>query len=739
MGLNLIDIAIWWLALELIGFLAFPISSYFCRNLFDNGYSVSKPLGLLLITYFSWIISVFTGYSLYSIVISLFILGLISILLYMKKRPIPIDKRYMLEFEVLFFIAFFLLAIIRAFSPDIYWTGGEKFMDMTFINSLLRTTEFPPFDPWMSGSGMYYYYFGYLIVSNLIRITGILPSVAFNLATASFFALSFSTAFGIGFNLTEKIKYGILTGFFVVIAGNLVGFIQLLDIIRKENLLNGILSFNYWTSSRVIPDTINEFPYFSFLHGDVHAHMISITFQLVVILMLLNIIRSDSIDWRSLLITGLSIGFLYPLNTWDYPVYLVLAILIIVSLQFLFINSKRKKDLSEFFFKIGTMAALSYLLYLPYHLSYRIDKTILMVSSGRTSLIFYIAVSGLFLFFIISFILRISKNPDNINNTKNNNKINTNNYFSKFSYALLLIAAVITIIEGKLFILDGIQNPKTSEFELLILLLPVILLSISVISKEKNKNNVFILILIIVGALISLFCEFFYVQDALGSGNLSLIRMNTVFKFYLQNWVIWGICAGYIVFVFRDTFTSKKIWGICAVILILMAAVYPVFATIGKSGGFKGVPELDGASYVKKEHPQDYQAILWFRNLNGQPVVLQAPGELYEWNTAITTFSGLPTVIGWAGHELNWRFPIRNEIDTRWSDASRIYSSRDIREVEELLKKYNVSYIYFGEAEGKRFGNPVLFRDHPDVFIQVFEYGDVVVFKPKNPDVQIER
>lgn len=725
MGLNLIDILIWWLALELIGLFAFPVSAYFCRNLFDKGYSLSKPLGLLLITYFNWIISLFTGYSLYSILVSFFIVGLISLLFYMKKEQIPLNKRYILKFEALFLIAFFFFAIIRAFSPDIYWTGGEKFMDMTFINSLLRTTEFPPFDPWMSGNGMYYYYFGYMIVSNLIRITGILPSVAFTLATASFFALSFSTAFGIGFNLTERIKYGIFTGFFVAIAGNLVGFIQLMDIIRKENVMEGILSFNYWTSSRVIPDTINEFPYFSFLHGDVHAHMISITFQLLILLLLLNIMRSDSLDWSSLLITGLSIGFLYPLNTWDYPVYLVLAILIIVSHQFLLIFSKRKKDLSKSIFQIGTMAALSYLLYLPYHLSYKIDKTILMVPSGRTSLIFYIAVSGLFLFLIISFILRNSKYPDNI--------FDTNNYFSKFSYALLLIAAMITIIEGKLFILDGIQNPKTSEFELLILLFPVLLLSIRAISKEKNENNVFILILIMTGALISIFCEFFYVQDALGSGNPSLIRLNTVFKFYLQNWVIWGICAGYIVFMFRDDLNSKRTWGICAVVLILMAAIYPVFATIEKSGGFKAVPELDGAAYVKKEHPQDYQSILWFRNITGKPIVLQAPGELYEWNTAITTFSGLPTVIGWAGHELNWRFPKRNEIDMRWSDASRIYSSRDIREVKELLNKYNVSYIYFGEAEGKKYGRPALFRAHPDMFPEVFEYGDVVVFMINKP------
>jgi len=718
MGLNLFDIAIWWLVLEIIGLLAFPISCYFCPNLKDSGYSLSKPLGLLLITYFSWIISVLIGYSYFSVLLSLVITGILSLFIYTKKRKIPLNKKYIFRFEVIFFLALLIFAIIRAFSPDIYWTGGEKFMDMTFINSLLRTTQFPPLDPWMSGTVTYYYYFGYLIVANLIHITGTVPSIAFNLATASFFALSFTTALGIGFNLTEKIKYGIITAFFVIIAGNLAGFIQLLDILRKDNAMNNILSFNYWTSSRVIPDTINEFPFFSFLHGDLHAHMISITFQLLVILLLLNIMKSNSLETGPILVTGLSIGFLYPLNTWDYPVYLILAVLVTGSNLFLFGQSKSKKDYLKSLILTGVMAAASYLLYLPYHLSYSIDKTVSLVPSGRTSLIFYITIFGLFLFLIYTFVLK---------NTRNRSI----NIF-KFSLIFLSIAVIITIFEIKLYIFDGVQNPKTNDLELLVLLIPLLALSILSVLKEKDRNNVFVLILIITGVFTSLFCEFFYIQDALGSGNLTLIRLNTVFKLYLQNWIIWGVCAGHVVFLMRDYFTSKKAWGIAAAILILMVSIYPVFATTGKSGGFGGFPELDGAAYIVREHPQDYQAILWFRNITGQPVVLQAPGELYEWNTAVTAFTGLPTVIGWAGHELNWRFPKRSEIDMRWSDVGRIYTSGDIQEVEALLKKYNVSYVYFGEAEAKKNGNPRLFEEHNDMFEKVFEYGDVAVYKFKS-------
>jgi len=739
MGLNLFDIAIWWLVLEIIGFLALPVSFYLCRNLKDQGYCVSKPLGLLLTTYFSWMISVFAGYSYISVLFSFALTGIISLLFFfidMKKKHISLDKKYIFKFEVMFFIAFIMFAIIRAYSPEIYWTGGEKFMDMTFINSMLRTTEFPPPDPWMSGTVTYYYYFGYLIVANLINISGVFPSIAFNLAAASFFALSFTTAFGIGFNLIEKIKYGIITAFFVSVAGNLVGFFQLLDILIKENY-NGILSFSYWTSSRVIPDTINEFPFFSFLQGDVHAHMISITFQLLVIILLLNIIRSDDPDIIHILIAGLAIGFLYPLNTWDYPVYLVLGIVVTVTTMILSNHPERKKNLLKPIISIASIAAVSYLLYLPYHLSYKIDKTVLLVPSGRSSLIFYLAIFGFFLFMIYTFIFKNVRNNAGNNTSNDSSKTgkvtaNITANIPKVSLVLLLFAVLITIFETKLFIFEKVENPKINEFELLLLLLPLLAMMVLSILEEKNRNNIFILILMITGVLISVLCEFFYILDALGNGNPPFIRLNTVFKFYLQNWILWGVCAGYLLFLLKEQINLKKVWGIAAVALILMVSIYPVFATLGKSGGFAGTPGLDGEAYVKKEHPQDYQAILWFRNLKGQPVVLQAPGELYQWNSAITTFTGLPTVIGWAGHEINWRFPKRSEIDRRWSDVGRIYTSGDIDEVEGLLKKYNVSYVYFGEAEANRFKRQELFDEYPGIFRKVFEYGDVVVYDVRN-------
>lgn len=489
--------------------------------------------------------------------------------------------------------------------------------------------------------------------------------------------------------------------------------------------MNGTLSFNYWTSSRVIPNTINEFPFFSFLHGDVHAHMISIAFQLLIILLLLNVMKSGAPGIASILTLALSIGFLYPLNTWDYPVYLFLAVFVLTSQFFLSkkLSFKPVKGFAILTAAIGATAAFSYLLYLPYHASYKVDKTISFVDSGRTSLIFYLAIYGAFIYLLYSFVM--------LNYKKSDLKQGYYNISLILPSITASVVILISAIELKSFISDNASNPNISELELMILLVPLLILSAISMIREKDGNRVFVLILIITGIFISLFCEFFYIKDALGSGNPAYIRLNTVFKLYLQNWVLWGASAGAIVFYFRESFTGRKVWSIIAIILVLMVSIYPVLATIGKSGGFVGKSTLDGEAYVSKEHPQDYEAILWFRNISGQPVVLQAPGDLYQWNTYVTAFTGLPTVIGWAGHEKNWRYPCGYEVDSRWSDAGTIYTSLNFDEVDSLLRKYNISYIYFGDAEIKKYSSPKLFEAHPERFEKVFDYGDVVVYKVK--------
>lgn len=176
----------------------------------------------------------------------------------------------------------------------------------------MRTSSFPPADPWFAGGSLdFYYYFGYLAVGAPGKLFSVEPSMLFNLAIALTFALSFNLLFGFGYNLTHgKIRYGFLTALFVILLGNLQGVKEFISMyLIKETTIVGY----YWSSSRVIPYTINEFPYFSFIHGDLHSHMIAIPFQLLVLAFLLNIyLRKDSNRvFESIL--ELLIFFQYPL------------------------------------------------------------------------------------------------------------------------------------------------------------------------------------------------------------------------------------------------------------------------------------------------------------------------------------------------------------------------------------------------------------------------------------------
>ncbi len=172
-------------------------------------------------------------------------------------------------------------------------------------------------------------------------------------------------------------------------------------------------------------------------------------------------------------------------------------------------------------------------------------------------------------------------------------------------------------------------------------------------------------------------------------------------------------------------------FAVALVLLILGAMSYPVFATISRSHQFDGEPTLDGAAYLAQQYPDEFNAIQWLNNISGTPVVLQSPGQTYKLNTHITAFTGLPTVIGWAGHEKNWRNRART-IDERWSQVPKVYTSDDINEVYRILIKYQVDYIYIGEVEEERYHGynaRRIFENYPDRFELVYHNPNVHIYK----------
>ena len=382
----MIDSLLYWLALQLLALVSLGPALRLFRALPDRGYGLAKVLGPLLAAYGLWVLA-WTGFlpnDRWTIAVVLLLLaGASGALAYGREARGDLaaffraNWRLVLTTEAVFAASFFAFVFFRAYHPDI--AGTEQPMDFAFLNATLRSAYFPPNDPWLSGQPISYYYFGYLIQTLPIQITGISSSIGYNLALASTFALTVTAAFSLGFNLVARhsrraaAMVGILAGVLLAVIGNFQGALEL---VRARGLgpaalwqwieVNGALTpyvsaswepsehFWWWHATRVIntlritagPDgtvlavddrldyTITEFPFFSFMLGDMHPHVMALPFVLLALGLALSLLRRDGpldLDWLrrepfgfvgAAIILGAP-GFI---NSWDLPTYLVVAL-----------------------------------------------------------------------------------------------------------------------------------------------------------------------------------------------------------------------------------------------------------------------------------------------------------------------------------------------------------------------------------------------------------------------------
>ena len=214
-------------------------------------------------------------------------------------------------------MAFLFFVFVRLLNPDLWqpWNGGEKFMEFAFLNVILRSPYFPPYDPYFAGGIINYYYYGFYLVGLVIKLTGIAAEVVFNLAVPSLFALTALGLFSVGSSLATVRRRGdaderrsggaeerrsplhlgpsapVAGGLAVLLAllmGNLRGLGWLAGVWRSLVTGRSLPEFDYWAASRVIPNTINEFPLWTFVFADLHPHLIAMPFGLLVVGLALN-------------------------------------------------------------------------------------------------------------------------------------------------------------------------------------------------------------------------------------------------------------------------------------------------------------------------------------------------------------------------------------------------------------------------------------------------------------------
>jgi YYY domain-containing protein len=773
---NRYPVLAWLLAIEMIYLLALPLSIFVFRPLPDRGIVLARVLGLLAVGYVSWLM-VSLGwieFSRVAILLGLLVIALLSAAVTFKHWPeikscFAENWRLLLIGEGLFLIVFLAFVLVRAANPDLWhpFRGGEKPMELAYLNAVVRSTTLPPYDPWYAGGYLNYYYWGYYILALPIRLTGIIPTTAFNLAVPLFFALTFTGAYSIAYNLVEGVRRsrgsadgrapragvvralmgpvgaGLASGLFVAVIGNLDGAVQIArGLWRLYQGASGFPAFDFWRSSRMIPPLeevdpsalafwapdkvagftdvsyhITEFPFFTFLFADLHAHMMVIPFTLLVIGLGLNLVvgLKDGSRWWTVAassVLGLALGALWVINSWDYPPYLVLVLAMLVLAVYTTHRSRFRKAALLLFLMVG-VTAVSVLAFLPFREVYETFDAGAAGSRWRTPIERYIAIHGLVLFVAVTFLIHQSGR-------------------SLVASLRALISGIVPAAGRKLP--DGF--PRYDQFRKGLCLCPGLLVMIYLLAAGYWTAAALTGLLFLTGMALwdVLACSgpdrpyravpllLLGMALAIGIGvdfvrlNGDIGRMNTLFKLYLEAWVLFGIAASFMLWYLgglrRRWGGGKAIWAAGLLVLFTSSLIYTGLGTRARiADRFSGGPfTLDGTAYlntaVHVEEGQllhlrsDLEGIRWLEdNVRGSPVVLEAHHEQYHWSARISSYTGLPTVIGWPWHQIQQRNAYAGTISQRARDVAEMYNSTDLERTRQLLKLYQVEYVVVGELE----------------------------------------
>ena len=844
----MISFLLWYLLVLILGWLTFPIAHRFLTYLPDKGYSFSKILGLLLWGFSFWFPASFNIFpnNPAGTLTGLILLAIVS-LVFAKKQGFKIylqwlkgNWRWVLASEIVFAVLFGFMAIVRAANPLIAYT--EKEMELAFINSILRSPQFPPADPWLSGYGISYYYFGYILIAMLASLTGVTAGIAFNLGIALWYGLSGVAAFGLSANIAfswwqresanlvnnswAAIKTGLLGPVFLLFSGNLEGILEvlhsgglfwrqdstgawnssfwrwldILEINQPPSLPftwapERLTGFWWWRASRVLQDytilrdsreIIDEIPAFSFLLADLHPHLLSMPFALLAIAIALSLflkfISSDYQipNWKMWIretefwFVSLCLGALAFLNTWDFPIYVAFyaAVFGLIEVRK---NGWSWSVLTLFISRAVIIGAAGGLLFLSFYLGFSSQASGLIPSMAFfTRGVHYWIMFGPLLIPLFIWVIWLIRELRLFSGLRKSFLVSFLALAGLWSLSYL-IGAIYGFLPaiGSLLINDAgsglfelgqrlinagtafVSSHGGAELGILmrnsfsnrffspgtwLTLLCLLILSTTVLvqknlqSKPRNDGPLspsfdlapFLILLIIGGVALTLFPEFFYLQDQFGW------RMNTIFKFYFQGWIIWSVVAATGSAILIKSLKGWVRWVfICGLsIMLIMTTSYTIFGINTITHGFN--PDqwtLDGTIYNQRYPSDDSEAINWLRNAP-YGIIVEAVGGSYTQYGRFSTQTGFPTVLGWPGHEGQWRGG-SEEMGSRESDINLLYTTSDQTEALQILQRYHIRYVIIGSLEHQIEGiNEEKFMDWLPV---VFSNQSITIYEvPEN-------
>jgi YYY domain-containing protein len=758
----LLHIIALWLASTLVGAAAFPLVFSVCGRLKDRGWAVSRIIGLVLIAFLAWILSHarVLPFGTISVAFSLLVLAGVSWLLVKGEKAellsfLKEKKGLLLAIEGIFLAFLILFLLFVALNPNID-PDSERFMDYALLGGIENTNYFPPLDPWMSGKTMNYYYYGFIVVSSLRQLVPFIPlPVFFNLVIAWLYAVLVSACFGIGYNLTGKKIYGLAAGAAIMLIGNLDGMIQVFE--------KGYTRFGLFNSARVMVQTgpvgeildypINEFPAFSLGYGDLHPYVITYPINLAILNLLLNLALASAAGWRALgksrgerisglLVLAIVIGCLPGAHTWDYPVYLGIAVALLVLLAGKYrpregAGEEKALSILNYLTPAAALAAISFILYLPFNLPFLREQAGqerggLGTVSLRTPTGLFLIAMGIFIFFLFLYLAAHLGRAGLKSAGKEGRKM-----FLFFAAGAL----IILVFETRGSFLD-----QTFVLASILALAALFLLLFGPLEREEG----FVLIISLAALALVIFCEFFFLADHYRGGGYE--RMNTMFKLYTNAWLLLGTAAVYSIAylnrILKDAPGWRFSWNVVAVLVLALGFFFPLGALGERIRGSRQPLTLDGVAYLSRPIPAhhlkewrgdagDWRAIEWInQNISGRPVLLEAgnmtkqdggEAQAYVWASRVATFTGLPIPIGWANHEAGWRNDWK-EPGQRQRDVELLYRTTDFNAAINLIGKYGIEYVFIGSVERDRYSEEGLAK-FARIGEPVYREGPVEIWK----------